>query len=72
MTGEKLDPSRCAICGEPNECGMARGDSECWCFNTTIPKSVLDLVPEQAQNVVCVCATCAAKGAKDEAETGRA
>jgi hypothetical protein len=71
MAEVKLDPSRCAICGEPNECGMARGDSDCWCFNTTIPSSVLELVPEQARNVVCVCASCAAKGAKAPADASR-
>ncbi|HEX3598023.1 MAG TPA: cysteine-rich CWC family protein [Polyangiaceae bacterium] len=61
---EQLDPSRCAICGEPNECGMARGDSECWCFDATIPRKTLDLVPLAARDKVCVCAKCAAKGAE--------
>lgn len=60
------DPSRCALCGEPNECGMARGDAECWCFSVQIPQKALDLVPLAAREKVCICARCAEKH-RDEA-----
>lgn len=68
MTERALDPSRCALCGEPNECGMARGDSECWCYSTVIPEKALDLVPLAAREKVCICAKCAEKH-RDETAT---
>ena len=61
MTERAIDPSKCALCGEPNECGMARGDSECWCFSAKIPEKALNLVPLAAKGTACICAKCAAK-----------
>jgi len=49
----------CPICGGPNDCGTARGQSVCWCFSASIPPDVLAQVPEDQRNVVCVCRNCA-------------
>lgn len=60
MNGDAIDTSRCPLCGESNECGMAAGRDECWCTNVVIEKRTLDRLPEAARGVVCVCARCVA------------
>jgi hypothetical protein len=62
MTGG-VDTTRCPLCGESNQCGMAAGATECWCFGAKISADVLERVPDAARGVACVCASCAAKGA---------
>lgn len=61
-TSPRFDRSRCPLCGGPNECGAARGESSCWCQSATIPQEVLDRVPSEARGVACVCPTCAGVG----------
>ncbi|HMQ12505.1 MAG TPA: cysteine-rich CWC family protein [Candidatus Competibacter phosphatis] len=51
--------SRCPLCGQPNECGIAAGQSTCWCFETRIPPEVLEKVPPELRGVTCVCKACA-------------
>lgn len=53
------DPTRCPLCEQSNQCGMAAGASECWCYTATIPAEVLARVPEAARGVACVCRNCA-------------
>jgi hypothetical protein len=45
---------------------MAEGATTCWCFETSIPASVLERVPEEARGVACVCKACAT-GRRDPA-----
>ena len=47
MSDRKQD--RCPLCGGPNECGMAAGEGDCWCFRVKIAPEVLERVPEEAQ-----------------------
>lgn len=54
-------PDRCPLCGESNACGNVAGRASCWCQTTTIPRSVLERLPDDAVNVACVCARCAAE-----------
>jgi hypothetical protein len=54
-----FDPARCPLCGEVNSCGMAAGDTECWCFTAKVPDEVLARLPDGARGVVCVCRKCA-------------
>ncbi|MGI5939950.1 MAG: cysteine-rich CWC family protein [Thermoleophilia bacterium] len=54
-----FDVSRCPLCGQPNDCGAARGDPTCWCRSVTIPQEVLDRIPPEARGVACVCRKCA-------------
>ena len=56
MSEPKQD--RCPLCGGPNECGLAAGKSECWCFEAKIAPEVLERVPEEAKGKVCVCRGC--------------
>jgi len=54
----ELKQNRCPVCSGPNECGLAAGKSECWCFEATIAPEVLEQVPEEAKGKVCVCEKC--------------
>lgn len=55
-----IDPCRCPICGATNDCGLARGENTCWCFDLRIPPEVLEKVPPESRGVVCICRACAA------------
>jgi hypothetical protein len=65
-----VDPRTCPLCGEANACGMAQGAGTCWCFATKVPKDVLERVPTEAQELACVCASCAS-GKRSPQETRR-
>ena len=54
-----VDPSRCPLCGRPNECAALRGESDCWCKTVVVPQDVMDRVPPEARGVACVCRECA-------------
>jgi len=45
----ELKQDRCPLCGGPNECGLAAGRSECWCFEAKIAPEVLERVPEEGE-----------------------
>ncbi|HEY5950472.1 MAG TPA: cysteine-rich CWC family protein [Kofleriaceae bacterium] len=53
-----MDPIRCPLCGDANECQLAAGRSTCWCFYTPAPAHVLARVPAEAQGIACVCRRC--------------
>jgi hypothetical protein len=54
-----LDPRRCPLCGNSNACGMAEGKSTCWCFDVKIAPEVIESIPAEAQDEVCICEKCA-------------
>ncbi len=49
-------PSLCASCGAAFTCGMAAGDSLCWCFS--LPQVLA--VPDAASPASCLCPACLA------------
>ncbi|MBX3585130.1 MAG: cysteine-rich CWC family protein [Ramlibacter sp.] len=59
------DPSRCPLCGEPNQCamelerstGVAQGP--CWCTQVDFAPALLARVPEAARRQACICRRCA-------------
>ena len=53
-----VDPERCPLCGEANDCQVAAGRTRCWCFETRVPPELLARVPPEAQGVACVCRRC--------------
>ncbi|MEO7270890.1 MAG: cysteine-rich CWC family protein [Vicinamibacterales bacterium] len=55
------DTDRCPLCEAPNQCGLAAGQSDCWCFTTAIPADVLARVPDADQSRRCVCESCATR-----------
>jgi hypothetical protein len=54
-----MSTAPCPLCGGPTDCGIAQGKPDCWCFSTSIAPDVLARVPEDQQNVACVCRSCA-------------
>jgi hypothetical protein len=62
VSTSEIDPALCPLCGAANDCGMARGQETCWCFDATISSRALERVPEAAKGVACVCKACAADG----------
>jgi hypothetical protein len=56
---DSVDPKRCPLCGNANQCGMARGGEKCWCSTAIISEDVLARVPPQARDVACICEKCA-------------
>jgi len=55
------DVDTCPLCDRPNACGMAAGQSHCWCFETVIPPEVLARVPAADHSRRCVCQACATR-----------
>ncbi|MEJ1962684.1 MAG: cysteine-rich CWC family protein [Gammaproteobacteria bacterium] len=53
------DVHRCPLCGGANQCQVARGRGNCWCFTRPIPDEVLKRIPESARELACVCEACA-------------
>ena len=58
---EELRRDRCPLCGEPNDCGLAAGKTDCWCFAVKISPAALVRLPEEARGKVCMCRKCAAE-----------
>jgi len=54
-----VDPRLCPLCGQGNACGIAAGQSSCWCQELAIEPRVLDRIPEAARDKACICAACA-------------
>ena len=54
-----VDPKRCPLCGNENECGMLEGQGKCWCFTAIIAEAVIGQVPEEARDLACICEKCA-------------
>ncbi len=52
--------AQCVLCGEANECGIAAGNTECWCFATPVPRALIERVPESQRNRACICQACVA------------
>jgi hypothetical protein len=62
----------CPLCGGSNDCGIAQGKPDCWCFSASIPPDVLARVPEDKRNLTCICRTCAeAKPLRDVSTSGQ-
>lgn len=53
------DASRCPLCGGDNRCGLARGETVCWCFDAAIDRKTIDAVPPSDRDRVCICPACA-------------
>ncbi|WMT39320.1 cysteine-rich CWC family protein [Paenibacillus sp. D2_2] len=56
----EIDPLRCPLCGQPNHCAYAAGQSHttCWCNNLSVPKPLLEQIPDQFRRKACVCENC--------------
>lgn len=57
-TAPNVDVATCALCGSANDCGLARGETTCWCFEVVVPPSLLAQIPEALRDRACVCRAC--------------
>jgi len=64
----EIDATRCPLCGEANQCGMAAGEERCWCFEATLAPDALARIPERARGAACICAKCGKAGGAAAAE----
>ncbi|MEK6801601.1 MAG: cysteine-rich CWC family protein [Nitrospirota bacterium] len=58
MTNSHLDPSRCPLCRQQNECGMVNGAGTCWCFTSRISPDAVERAPGEAATIACLCQDC--------------
>lgn len=56
------DPRRCVICGQSNDCALARegGDSgqPCWCTTEVFPKNLVASISRKRGQTQCLCMAC--------------
>ena len=52
-----ISESNCPICGKDNNC-MAHSGEPCWCNEVKIPQELLDLIPNDKKQKVCICLKC--------------
>ncbi|WP_081497269.1 cysteine-rich CWC family protein [Acidovorax sp. CF316] len=54
-------PSRCPLCGQPNQCAVAAGlpAQECWCMSTPVSPVALARLPAEQRGLACICPECA-------------
>lgn len=63
------DLSRCLVCGEPNDCALAkrsdagaeRGETSCWCVAEDFPRELVQRLSALAESPRCVCRACLAR-----------
>ena len=58
-----VDRSRCALCGEPNECALAKeagakASPRCWCVGQSFPESLLARATGRDGGDCCICRRC--------------
>ena len=57
-----VDRSRCVICGEPNDCALAReGDASkepCWCVGKAFPADLRERATTRDGGESCICRRC--------------
>lgn len=68
-----LAEHRCPLCGQANDCAVARSgsfDQPCWCTSIQISPEALARIPEDQRGKACVCRACAEKNASTAAKPG--
>jgi Cysteine-rich CWC len=52
----------CPICGQPNDCVLARLESlaePCWCAKIEVSADAISKIPEEMRGKSCICHNCA-------------
>lgn len=62
----EIDRGICPLCGKPNHCAYARGESSCWCETAIVPMDVVMRVPKELRGKACVCRECAGLAGESE------
>ena len=58
---EVFNPSRCPLCGGPNDCRLcssAAPAGDCWCATVEIPDALIARVPPALRRRACICRNC--------------
>ncbi len=64
---QAIDPTRCPLCGQPNQCAAEirretnQPQPPCWCRQASFTEALLARVPQAARHQACICARCAAQ-----------
>jgi hypothetical protein len=69
MSTTTLDPTRCPLCGQANQCagqverstGVAQ--PPCWCTTAHFDAALLARVPPEARRLACICPRCVEQSA---------
>ncbi|MDZ4080786.1 MULTISPECIES: cysteine-rich CWC family protein [Hydrocarboniphaga] len=66
-----VDPARCPLCGQRNDCKMACStcSETCWCTKLAFSESLLARVPVEAKARACICRRCAEASAAASSST---
>lgn len=68
------DPSRCPLCGKPNDCQLcttAAGNGRCWCQMAESPGQLHARVASAVRGRVCLCRDCLTTCRRDQREEER-
>ncbi|MEG3001963.1 MAG: cysteine-rich CWC family protein [Comamonas sp.] len=57
-----VDPLRCPLCGQSNQCAITAGlaPESCWCMTADVAPAALAAIPEAQRRQSCLCPGCAA------------
>ncbi|EIK54059.1 hypothetical protein YO5_02982 [Stutzerimonas stutzeri TS44] len=66
---EPVEPSRCPLCGQPNQCAECDPGVQqpCWCMSASIARDALERIPAPLRNQACLCPRCARGDSAPEA-----
>lgn len=59
MMANDITSNKCPICGNDNNCCIAKGHitNHCWCMEQDIPKQLLKELPTRVKSS-CICKQC--------------
>ncbi|WP_370467953.1 cysteine-rich CWC family protein [Nitrospira sp. KM1] len=58
LADSDLDPSRCPLCRQWNECALAKGKSTCWCFELSREGRGGNEMLQDTTGLSCLCRHC--------------
>jgi hypothetical protein len=60
MNDTSVDPTKCPLCGQDNQCSVAGGaaSGSCWCMTASIPEGLLATIPPERRMKACICKDC--------------
>lgn len=73
---QNLEPTasldQCPLCGKENHCELSKPNgcsSLCWCHSQQIPAEILERIPKEARNKVCICRDCVDHSKEDSSSS---
>lgn len=59
-----VEQKDCPLCGEENDCGVTKGEQQCWCMAVEFPQHLLATVAQEPKS--CICQRCLNTYKKDQ------